>query len=151
MSDPLFKYTSDPMDLAMAGCIVDDVERLAASDCGEPALREEVARLDRLIEFLEGKVANAARVKMISALRVKGELLLKLGDRAAAVTHLNQSLELYARYGEDEPEAARLIALLNEHSPDLRAGLDGLAAARGAVPSRWRAALRAPTRYTREL
>jgi len=135
MSDPLFKYTSHPMDLAMAACIVEDVERLAETDCGEPALREEVARLDRLVEFLEGKVDVGARRRMISALRMKGQLLIKVGDWQAGVVHLNQALEMYARCGEDEAEAAKIVALLNEHSPEFRAGMQGLAAVGGAIPS----------------
>jgi len=135
MPEPLFKYTSNPMDLAMAGCIVDDVERLAASDCGQPALREEVCRLDRLIAFLEGKVDVGARRRMIPALRVRGQVLLKLGDSMAAVADLNEALKLCAHCGDDQAEADKIMALLNEHSPEFRAGMQGLAAAGGGVPS----------------
>jgi hypothetical protein len=135
MSDPLFKYTSDPMDLATAGLIVDETERVSAADCGESEIRDALGRLDRLVTFLEGKVDRPARQKMIPALRVKAQLLLKLGDTATAVEHLEQALTLYARCGEDDPEAVKLVALLETHSAKFRQELAGLANSSGLVPS----------------
>jgi hypothetical protein len=91
--------------------------------------------LDGLVTFLEGKVDKPARLKMIPALRIKGQLLLKLGNTHEAVTHLNQALELTACHGTDAEEAAILLDLLAEHSPEFRKGLEEVARIGGAIPS----------------
>lgn len=123
------------MDLATAGLIVDECEKLAATDCGQSQVRSAIALLGRLVAFLEGKVDHAARLKMIPALRVKGQLLLKFGNTATAVEHLDRALTLFARWGEDDKEAVKLVALLEEHSPQFRQGLEGLAHTGGLVAS----------------
>lgn len=134
MSDPLFKYTLDPADFATAQQILDETEALAGRQCSPTEISEALARLDGLIAFLEGKVDEPAKLKLIPALRIKAQFLLKLGNGEEAVSHLNQALELTSRHGTDAEETAILLDLLSEHSPEFRRGLEDLARIGGAIP-----------------
>lgn len=134
MSNQLFKYTTDPVDLATAQQIVDETGALCGRQCGLTEISEALARLDGLIASLEGKVDQPSKLKLVPALRIKAQLLLKLGNAQEAVSHLNQALELTSRHGTDAEETAILLDLLSEHSPEFRRGLEDLVRIGGAIP-----------------
>lgn len=134
MSSSTFKYVTDPTDLATAALILEEAEALLDADTGPAQLMSAVERIDGLITFLEGKVDHPAKPKMISALRVKAQLQLKLGNQTEAVSNLYQALALLPKHGENEAEAETIFDLLYEHSPEFRGELDGCANIGAAIP-----------------
>jgi len=109
-----FKYTSKPEDRATAGLIVEGCAERLERPVDTSADGQAVAKLGRLIHSLEQYVDRAARLVMISALRVKGELEIKLGDFAGARTSLAEAQGMAARDSSDEPHKARIAAKLAE-------------------------------------
>ena len=108
----MFKNTSQPEDRATANFIVDRCAERLERPVDNDLDRQFIAKLDRLIHSLESYVDRGARICMISALRVKGELGIKIGDFSEAVTALDQAQKMAERDSSDTAHKARIASKL---------------------------------------
>ncbi len=108
----MFKYTSKPEDRATADFIVEGCAERLERPVDVDADKGAIAKLDRLIHSLEGYVDRGARICMIGALRVRGELSSKLGDFAEAVKALEEAHKMAEVDSSDTAHKARIASKL---------------------------------------
>lgn len=107
-----FKYTSKPEDRATAEYIIETCAERLERPLDATADLAAASKLDKLISVLEGYVDRAARLTLISALRVRGEIALKLGEFAAARDFLTEARGMADRDSSDTAHKERIAARL---------------------------------------